>query len=245
MSTECTAPAYLAVSSSIVYRMAPFHVCLVARSDWMQQMGVTPDGIHDAARSSQALLHECEEQMPPQPCAKCCRGRGLPNLLLDHRMLEVPSLQPGTRTFLFDRCISFCNSSRLHLGGRLVIEFVLRSRTGAVALRVLSEPILLQSKTTCRAAPRSPKSPKQAKCKEVESPEKAREPVVPVLPLTPQFVCHPRPRDTAEVAQLLAQELSYRERVPTSPLLTTGGAFSPFPALSPGMAPFAGATTVC
>eukprot|EP00727_Mastigamoeba_balamuthi_P008078 m51a1_g3891 hypothetical protein (762) ;mRNA; f:65589-74528 len=45
--------------------------------------------------------------------------KGLPLIQISGEMGETTSAAPGTRTFMFYRCTPNCNSSRLHLGGRV------------------------------------------------------------------------------------------------------------------------------
>eukprot|EP00727_Mastigamoeba_balamuthi_P012187 m51a1_g7591 hypothetical protein (98) ;mRNA; f:214891-215240 len=69
-------------------------------------------------------------------------------------MGEESSSNPEERLFVFYRCISFCNSSRLHLRGEVVIVLTIRRDVGVLA-RAVSPPLMLHSKTSYR--PQAPR----------------------------------------------------------------------------------------
>eukprot|EP00727_Mastigamoeba_balamuthi_P005033 m51a1_g14528 hypothetical protein (134) ;mRNA; f:927142-927543 len=52
-------------------------------------------------------------------------------------------------------CRRHCNSSRLHLGGRVVIVFRIRSNEGLELAQARSEPVTLHSKTSYQPLPRT------------------------------------------------------------------------------------------
>eukprot|EP00727_Mastigamoeba_balamuthi_P000647 m51a1_g1058 hypothetical protein (171) ;mRNA; f:816716-817567 len=60
------------------------------------------------------------------------------------------------RVFVFDRCKSNCNSSRLHMGGRVVVVVTIRGPQGPIA-EAVTEPLLLVSKTSYTRRPPAPR----------------------------------------------------------------------------------------
>eukprot|EP00727_Mastigamoeba_balamuthi_P011590 m51a1_g7053 hypothetical protein (202) ;mRNA; r:154901-160222 len=86
------------------------------------------------------------------PCGRCSEGSRMPPVVISGEMGEEASGKRDHRLFVFYRCLSFCNSSRLHLGGDIVVALTIR-HGGAVAARVLSEPLALYSKTSYRPQP--------------------------------------------------------------------------------------------
>eukprot|EP00727_Mastigamoeba_balamuthi_P001684 m51a1_g11512 hypothetical protein (509) ;mRNA; f:9096-12999 len=67
----------------------------------------------------------------------------------EEQRARAAAVTPGApeRVFVFDVCKSRCNSSRLHLGGRVVVCLALRRPSdGAVVARVYSDPLQLVSR---------------------------------------------------------------------------------------------------
>eukprot|EP00727_Mastigamoeba_balamuthi_P010193 m51a1_g5797 hypothetical protein (132) ;mRNA; f:65184-65875 len=88
------------------------------------------------------------------PCDKCGgRGRNRRQpVVISGEMGEESAESPGDRLFVFYRCLSFCSSSRLHLGGHVVLVLCVR-HAGALVARVVSQPLALCSKSSYRPRP--------------------------------------------------------------------------------------------
>eukprot|EP00727_Mastigamoeba_balamuthi_P004468 m51a1_g14019 hypothetical protein (219) ;mRNA; r:1105202-1106075 len=101
-------------------------------------------------------------------CQRCCAKKGA-NVTLgftpangsgDPAATEyTPS---GTCVVRFDYCRSHCNSSRLHLGGRVVIVVDVLDSRGDVVARPHTQPLMLCSKPTPRTSPVEPVMEPQA-----------------------------------------------------------------------------------
>eukprot|EP00727_Mastigamoeba_balamuthi_P012034 m51a1_g7453 hypothetical protein (106) ;mRNA; f:118756-119128 len=76
----------------------------------------------------------------------------MPPIVISGEMGEETSGNPEERLFVFYRCVSFCNSSRLHLGCDVVISLTIYQ--GDVALAsTQSQPLMLNSKTSYKPLP--------------------------------------------------------------------------------------------
>eukprot|EP00727_Mastigamoeba_balamuthi_P012033 m51a1_g7452 hypothetical protein (170) ;mRNA; f:117015-117903 len=122
-------------------------VTLVVRTAWMEQNGVSASDIREAGRTA-AVHRASRDDEPLGPCAKCSDTR-MPPVVISGEMGEEAPRSPEERVFVFYRCLSFCNSSRLHLGGDVVLALTVMRGDEAV-VRVLSQPLVLHSKTSYR-----------------------------------------------------------------------------------------------
>eukprot|EP00727_Mastigamoeba_balamuthi_P004956 m51a1_g14459 hypothetical protein (197) ;mRNA; f:656539-657508 len=85
-------------------------------------------------------------------------ARGLEGEAIVHvspEMAESAGALAGYRVFRFPQCISYCNSSRLHLGGRVVVVFRLAGSDGSELARVATEPLMLHAKSNYVPVPRT------------------------------------------------------------------------------------------
>eukprot|EP00727_Mastigamoeba_balamuthi_P004514 m51a1_g14060 hypothetical protein (247) ;mRNA; r:1218888-1220153 len=140
----------LLVSTSSIYRTIPFQLIFVAPVAWIERHGVSVSDIREAGMRATVHHRDTEDSPPLEPCQRCCAEKGTPNVFVSGEMAENPPTTPFERTFVFYRCVSNCNSSRLHLGGRVHIVFSVYVN-GTLAGRAATEPLLLQSKTGMRA----------------------------------------------------------------------------------------------
>eukprot|EP00727_Mastigamoeba_balamuthi_P005158 m51a1_g14640 hypothetical protein (299) ;mRNA; r:53808-55072 len=115
---------------------------------WMEENGVTADDIRSCAQRALVFPeNHPQDQQPLPPCARCCGGKRA-NVYIGGSVSEV-ALSGGERGYVFESCRSHCNSSRLHLGGKVVVMLEIRRADGTVAARVRSQPVQLCSKS-CR-----------------------------------------------------------------------------------------------
>eukprot|EP00727_Mastigamoeba_balamuthi_P013938 m51a1_g9167 hypothetical protein (157) ;mRNA; f:15993-16618 len=113
----------------------------------MTANGVQPPQIKDAGTRASFVLEDREDDRGfLRPCGKCCLSKGLPLIQISGEMGEVPAAAPGTRTFMFYRCTPHCNSSRLHLGGRVKVVLDVRGPAGEVVATAMSPPLVMHSK---------------------------------------------------------------------------------------------------
>eukprot|EP00727_Mastigamoeba_balamuthi_P014655 m51a1_g9815 hypothetical protein (267) ;mRNA; f:1863978-1865323 len=143
----------LAVSTTKINRSAPFTVTVVVGSSWMRECGVTAECIWEAGRT--AVLQRVDSEQELKPCAKCCVGK--PNVVVStwpslSRSLSSASASDSL-SFVFDNCKSYCNSSRLHFGGRVAIAMQIRAVDGSLAAVVRSEPVMLCARLRVRKSP--------------------------------------------------------------------------------------------
>eukprot|EP00727_Mastigamoeba_balamuthi_P010692 m51a1_g6245 hypothetical protein (168) ;mRNA; f:26774-27724 len=133
------APPCLWASSDRVFLATPFQVTFIAGTAWMEHNGVTEAAIRGLAGHARVYLESStrrpsEEWEEAPPCPKCCRS-GASTIAIGFAPkskdaedgdgdgpldLAQAQAQPGSCTIVFDYCRSRCNSSRLHLGGRVV-----------------------------------------------------------------------------------------------------------------------------
>eukprot|EP00727_Mastigamoeba_balamuthi_P014615 m51a1_g978 hypothetical protein (232) ;mRNA; r:407456-408339 len=123
----------------------------------MEEQGLGAEAIRAACAGAAVRLEGQENGQNLSPCARCSRTRPKKLLSLDGAFREEPPVRgaSGQRVFLFDRCKSNCNSSRLHVGGRVVLVVTVRGPQGPMAAAV-SEPLALVSKTSYTRRPRAP-----------------------------------------------------------------------------------------
>eukprot|EP00727_Mastigamoeba_balamuthi_P009690 m51a1_g5343 hypothetical protein (340) ;mRNA; r:438006-440029 len=135
-------------------------VTLSVGSAWLVEHGLSAEDVWGAGFRSAVYL-EGDETKQLEPCSRCCKTRSS-NVTLGvtdiNAALLVDSAN-GRTVFTFDHCRSHCNSSRLHLGGKVVLGFELRSDDGRVAARVFSEPLSLCSKPSKRSSPPNTSAP--------------------------------------------------------------------------------------
>eukprot|EP00727_Mastigamoeba_balamuthi_P000963 m51a1_g10864 hypothetical protein (178) ;mRNA; r:32487-33323 len=149
-------------------------ITCTARAEWMAAHGVQPAHIRDAALHATVVLEDREDdQSFLRPCGKCCSTKGLPIVQISGEMGELPAPAPGLRSFIFYRCIPHCNSSRLHLGGRVRVAFHVRDAAGGVVARALTPPLVLHSKVG-RKQQQQQQSPPAGRSDDAEQPPKRR-----------------------------------------------------------------------
>eukprot|EP00727_Mastigamoeba_balamuthi_P010213 m51a1_g5814 hypothetical protein (159) ;mRNA; r:180472-181434 len=120
----------------------------------MQNTGVTPDDIRKAGRTATVHSAGRQEAAATGPCGKCGgkgRNRRQP-VVISGEMGEEIAESPSDRLFVFYRCLSFCSSSRLHLGGHVVLVLCVH-HSGALVTRVVSQPLALCSKSSYKPRP--------------------------------------------------------------------------------------------
>eukprot|EP00727_Mastigamoeba_balamuthi_P011838 m51a1_g7277 hypothetical protein (215) ;mRNA; f:2984-4849 len=83
-----------------------------------------------------------------------CGGKAMKPVISIEGHMEQTSTDKG-QLFRFSYCFSNCNSSRMHLGGMVVIAFDIRCSDGSLAARALSAPLSLQSQSGIRTKHRS------------------------------------------------------------------------------------------
>eukprot|EP00727_Mastigamoeba_balamuthi_P008759 m51a1_g4505 hypothetical protein (238) ;mRNA; r:380878-381863 len=156
------APPRVWASSSKVYFLSPFQVTFEAGLAWMAEHHITEELVRDQAGRAKLLLagsgHRREDEASElPPCQRCCSARGA-NVTLGFSTAyfsshAADSAATGTCVVHFDDCRSHCNSSRLHLGGCVVIEFEVVDSLGHVVARPRTQPLMLCSKPTHRTSP--------------------------------------------------------------------------------------------
>eukprot|EP00727_Mastigamoeba_balamuthi_P009509 m51a1_g5180 hypothetical protein (252) ;mRNA; r:160606-161594 len=153
----------LTISSTKVYLSAPFTVTVVVKRQWMGECGLTASDIWSSCIGATLHLDGAPSRAPLEPCDRCCRGK--------HNNIAIGASDKHRKAtgtddelvFVFDRCRSFCNSSRLHLGGRVVLVIDMRNASGEAVARLESEPFTLCSKSARHAALASKKAEEEAR----------------------------------------------------------------------------------
>eukprot|EP00727_Mastigamoeba_balamuthi_P007455 m51a1_g333 hypothetical protein (2434) ;mRNA; r:480953-494021 len=164
-------------------------VTVAAPSEWLACNGVGADSVWEAGQRA-VLLPESSDEQPLEPCSKCCEPFGKPNVALGSSSGSLVSeTHGGDQHFVFDHCRSFCNSSRLHLGGRVVLALEIVGAGGYVVCRLHSEPLQFCSKSSLQAI-RSRSASSSAASTPVLRP--------PVATLSPSLVPARGPRAEAE-----------------------------------------------
>eukprot|EP00727_Mastigamoeba_balamuthi_P007857 m51a1_g3692 hypothetical protein (195) ;mRNA; f:354496-355306 len=141
------------VTPSSVFRGIPFQgatqVTLTAPKTWLEGLGVTPACVRTAGLGAtlqiEPSLRVANQPSELQPCSKCCAPRGKPNIAISGEMCTSDGSSAAETAFTFFRCVSYCNSSRLHLGGRVCIVMTITAEDGRFAARVTSEPLSMLS----------------------------------------------------------------------------------------------------
>eukprot|EP00727_Mastigamoeba_balamuthi_P005925 m51a1_g1952 hypothetical protein (130) ;mRNA; r:1013411-1014550 len=111
-----------------VFRTAKFEVRVTMQAAWLASNAVAPENVWESGR--RAVLLNCCEDRPVEPCPRCCVPVGRPNVTIE-----------------------WCNSSRLHLGGKVVLLLEIANARGAVVSRLHSDRLQLCSKTAAVRAP--------------------------------------------------------------------------------------------
>eukprot|EP00727_Mastigamoeba_balamuthi_P007747 m51a1_g3593 hypothetical protein (156) ;mRNA; r:1168498-1169521 len=123
----------------------------------MAESRVGAETIRAACTAATVRLEGGEHGPDLGPCAKCCGQRPRKLITIGGPALEIPR-EAGdgrVRVFVFDRCKSNCNTSRLHMGGRVVVVVTVRGPQGPIA-EAVSEPLALVSSDTSAAPPEAP-----------------------------------------------------------------------------------------
>eukprot|EP00727_Mastigamoeba_balamuthi_P005076 m51a1_g14567 hypothetical protein (587) ;mRNA; r:1059863-1063097 len=139
-------PILLRVSTTNIVRGKHFEVVCLVRAEWMSANGIERDSIRNAGVRSQVHLEGSEDGPPLLPCPRCCAPRHRQNVVVSPDMVESPEAAPGP---------GYCNSSRLHLGGRVVIVFRVTGSAGAELARARTEPVVLHAKSNYVPMPRT------------------------------------------------------------------------------------------
>eukprot|EP00727_Mastigamoeba_balamuthi_P008500 m51a1_g4272 hypothetical protein (239) ;mRNA; f:306008-306929 len=173
-AADADAPPRVWASAAKVYALTPFQVAFEAGVAWMAQHRVTEELVRGQAGRARLFLedpggrHEAAGEELPL-CQRCCARRGA-NVTLgfspaSERTTAAAAAAAASTTardtcvVLFDYCRSYCYSSRLHLGGRVVIEVEVLDCLGNVVARPRTQPLMLCSKPTARASPVVPEAP--------------------------------------------------------------------------------------
>eukprot|EP00727_Mastigamoeba_balamuthi_P007662 m51a1_g3516 hypothetical protein (247) ;mRNA; f:906758-907783 len=153
--TRTPPPPRLLVSRTEVTRGEAFSVCVVVSKRWMDENKVDSDQVWAAGHTSVVHREGREDQQPLPPCPKCKPGgRSAVAVRASVAQRRAPVLGgQDALEYVFDRCLS---SSRLHLGGRVVIVMELRSCVDkSVVCRLTSSPLTLRSRFSHRRSPAS------------------------------------------------------------------------------------------
>eukprot|EP00727_Mastigamoeba_balamuthi_P006872 m51a1_g2805 hypothetical protein (1154) ;mRNA; r:98489-117997 len=130
---------------------------VVCDAQWMAEQGLGTEAIKAACAGAMVRLEGRENGQNLGPCERCCRSRLKKLITVEGSAREEPLIKGASeeRTFLFERCKSNCNTSRLHMGGRVVIVVAVRGPEGPIA-EAATEPLTLVSKTTYTRRPLAP-----------------------------------------------------------------------------------------
>eukprot|EP00727_Mastigamoeba_balamuthi_P008701 m51a1_g4453 hypothetical protein (225) ;mRNA; f:165289-166393 len=143
------APPRLWVSQTRIFRTATFEVCIAARAAWLDSNAVTAEAVWRSGRS--AVLLNCFEDRTLEPCSRCCVPVSKPNVTVECSSASPSPVQQGDElVFVFDE---YCNSSRLHLGGKVVLLVEIVDTRGAVVCRLHSDRLDLCSKKDSSPSP--------------------------------------------------------------------------------------------
>eukprot|EP00727_Mastigamoeba_balamuthi_P012262 m51a1_g7659 hypothetical protein (255) ;mRNA; f:413210-416926 len=147
------APVALRLESSTIPRYSTFSIRVVCDARWMREQGVGVEAIRAACAGAVVRLEGQEQNLPP--CTRCSKRRPKRLVTIGHPVrVESRAESDGReRVFVFSQCKSNCNSSRLHLGGRVVIVVAIRGPQGLIA-EALSEPLVLVSRSAYIQKPR-------------------------------------------------------------------------------------------
>eukprot|EP00727_Mastigamoeba_balamuthi_P006135 m51a1_g2140 hypothetical protein (354) ;mRNA; r:1734772-1737572 len=121
-------------------------ISVECETQWMAEHRLGAEAIKAACLAASIRLEGREQGPNLEPCAKCCGLRLQRLIAIDGSALEIPrETDDGrARVFVFDRCKSNCNTSRLHMGGRVVVVVTVRGPQGPIA-EAVSEPLALVS----------------------------------------------------------------------------------------------------
>eukprot|EP00727_Mastigamoeba_balamuthi_P014841 m51a1_g9983 hypothetical protein (269) ;mRNA; f:22944-24039 len=143
---------YLVLSTHKAYRTVPFEITCVVPHGWMEAHNVTAECIAEAASRSFVLLDKHRTGRPVASCSKCSLTSRKPIISVSHSVFETAATEQG-KHFLITRCVSNCNSSRLHLGDMVVVVFPIRDAEGGMAAKAFSEPLNLMSQSGYKRPP--------------------------------------------------------------------------------------------
>eukprot|EP00727_Mastigamoeba_balamuthi_P007269 m51a1_g3162 hypothetical protein (537) ;mRNA; r:369346-373978 len=134
---DCEEGPYIWLSSENVFHGLLFTVGVVVPVELMQAHRVEPAHIRSAAATSYIVLHQSKAEQPLGPCPKCCSKSRCRIIDLGSSMFESygPSdaacaASPPFREFVFNAAKTQCSSSRLHLGGRVVLVMEIPEQYG-------------------------------------------------------------------------------------------------------------------
>eukprot|EP00727_Mastigamoeba_balamuthi_P007895 m51a1_g3726 hypothetical protein (316) ;mRNA; f:18256-19525 len=194
-------PPAITVDPSQIFIATTFKVVVTMGAAWMAEYGVTSAEVWASGfRASLYTEGKEKDEHPLAACQKCCASRessvrvGVNDISVSLSSDSRPS--DPLRVFVFDRCRSYCNSSRLHLGGRVRLCLDLRGNNGTTVARVFSDPLSLCSKQSPsgpaegrrRRAERKTKSSAGTQSPVVPSPIQARQAPSPEMPTLRQPV---------------------------------------------------------
>eukprot|EP00727_Mastigamoeba_balamuthi_P000470 m51a1_g1042 hypothetical protein (471) ;mRNA; r:732253-736151 len=117
-------------------------VTVVCDSQWMREHRLGAEAIRAAYLG---------------PCARCCGDHHQKLVAIQDSGLEQAAAETGgrCRAFVFGRCTTNCNTSRLHLGGRVVLVVTVGSPMGSLA-EAVSAPLTLVSRSSYARRARVP-----------------------------------------------------------------------------------------
>eukprot|EP00727_Mastigamoeba_balamuthi_P007071 m51a1_g2985 hypothetical protein (265) ;mRNA; f:733593-734621 len=130
-------------------------VVITVGSEWMREHGVSCENVWTAGYNAKLFLASGGPQAGEvPPCAKCKLGQR-PNVhvgtvLATRNQCDHDNEALELRQFVFDSCFSRCNSSRLHLGGQVVLVSEIVSDDGGVVATVRTEPFHLGSRAAAQ-----------------------------------------------------------------------------------------------
>eukprot|EP00727_Mastigamoeba_balamuthi_P000181 m51a1_g1016 hypothetical protein (352) ;mRNA; f:622959-627518 len=111
------------------------------------------DAVVSACERASVRLEGDEHGRDLGPCQKCCGMH--PKKLVAITGTFREKTQGRERVFMFTRCTTNCNTSRLHMGGRVVLVVTVRGPRGALA-EAVSAPLSLVSRSTYVHKPHRP-----------------------------------------------------------------------------------------
>eukprot|EP00727_Mastigamoeba_balamuthi_P012523 m51a1_g7894 hypothetical protein (207) ;mRNA; f:101753-102681 len=131
-------------------------VSVVCDAEWMDANRLGTEAIRSACSAAAVRLEGDVHGPDVGPCTRCC-GQRPKKLIAIEGLVPAESRQAGDsceRVFVFAQCKSHCNTSRLHVGGRVVVVVTVRGPLGPLA-EALSEPLALTSRSTYIHRPRA------------------------------------------------------------------------------------------
>eukprot|EP00727_Mastigamoeba_balamuthi_P012524 m51a1_g7895 hypothetical protein (705) ;mRNA; f:104194-115408 len=131
-------------------------VSVVCDAAWMEHNRLGTEAIKAACAAASVRKEGDDSGEDLGPCTRCCATRPKRPITIGGFAREEPPESSGgkERVFVFDRCKSHCNTSRLHVGGRVVVVVTVRGPLGPLA-EALSEPLTLVSRSSYLHRPRA------------------------------------------------------------------------------------------